>query len=99
MKLPIHKLFDIVQEEFQNNVSMQEAFLKVHWESIVGKYSRYSEILWFREGKLCVKIYNSMALQHMYMNKNKILNQINEYMKVKKIVIEDMKYILEGKHE
>ena len=99
MKLSSHKLFDIVQEEFQKNVPMQEAFIRVHWEKIIGKYSRYSEVLWFRDGKLCIKVYNSMALQHMYMNKNKILNQINEYMKIKKVEIEDVKYILEGKHE
>ncbi|CAL7871747.1 DUF721 domain-containing protein [Fusobacterium necrophorum] len=99
MKLSIHKLFDIVQEEFQKNIPMQEAFIRVYWEKIIGKYSRYSEVLWFRDGKLCIKVYNSMALQHMYMNKNKILNQINEYMKIKKVEIEDVKYILEGKHE
>lgn len=99
MKFQVHKLFDIVQEEFKKNISMQEAFLKIHWENIVGKYSKYSEVLWFQERKLCVKVYNSMALQHMYMNKNKILKQINEYMKEKEIIIEDVKYILEGKHE
>ena len=99
MKIQVHKLFDIVQEEFQKRAPMQEIFLKSHWENIVGKYSKYSEVLWFREGKLCIKVYNSMALQQMYMNKNKILLKIQEYVKRKEIIVEDVKYLLEGKYE
>lgn len=95
----LQKLSEIIRQELKTNEKLQEGFLRVHWESLVGKYSKYSEITYLYDGILSISIKNSMALQHMYMNKNSILIQLNEKLREKEFQILDIRWTLEGKYE
>lgn len=99
MTFRLQKLPEIIRQELKTNEKLQEGFLRVHWEEFMGKYSTYSEISYFYNGILSIRIKNSMALQHMYMNKNNILIQLNEKLKAKEFQILDIKWTLEGKYE
>lgn len=99
MTFRLRTLPEIMQTELKTNEKLQEGFLRAHWESLLGKYSKYYNIAYFYEGILTLHIKNSMALQYMYMNKNNIILQLNEKLKEKEIQIVDIKWILEGKYE
>lgn len=95
----VYKLTDLIQAEWQRNEKLQEGLLRAHWEEWMEKYAKYSEILSFVNGILSIKVKNSMALQHMYMNKNNIMAQLNEKLQEKEFQVLDMKWILEGNYE
>lgn len=93
----IVKLVDLVQEELTNNRQLQEAYLRAHWEKWADKLAPYTEVHYFQEGILYLKIFNSMAAQYMYMNKNKILTKINADLESKAFRVERIKWKVEGR--
>lgn len=72
---------EIIEEAVIKSKKLKEAMIRAKWEEIVEGLFFKSSPLYIKEGVLYVTVESSVLLQHMYMNKNKHIEKINEILK------------------
>jgi hypothetical protein len=71
---------DLMEVAITKSRLLKEGILKSEWDKVVGELSKKSFVIFLRDGKLFVGVENSIWIQQMNLQKQVIIEKINDFL-------------------